>query len=383
MSAPSRVHVAPLDGLRGLAILMVLALHFVGDSTPRGAVDGALVKMATYGTWGVDLFFVLSGFLITGILIDARSAPHYFRNFYVRRTLRIFPLYYSVLLLLFVVLPSLPVPYPAGLAESARHQGWLWPYGTNFYLAAHQDWALPYVSHFWSLAVEEHFYLLWPMIVLFCSPKVLERVCVGVTLGALVLRCALAFRGAGYVELAVLTPLRLDALCVGGFLASVVRSAGLERVGRWAKPLLPAGTALVVLDSIAGARAQGTPHEVLVAARGSFVALTFGALLVLSVVAARTSLLGRIFGNSVMRFFGKYSYGLYVFHGVVAFALYERQTENVLAARLGSHLIAVLVQSAAGVVVSVLVAVASYELFEKHFLRLKDRFAPAAAMTGA
>ncbi|HSQ66390.1 MAG TPA: acyltransferase [Polyangiaceae bacterium] len=378
----TRVHLAPLDGLRGLAIIMVLSLHFIGDSTPRGTLDRAVVKVASFGSWGVDLFFVLSGFLITGILLDAKSSPRYFRNFYVRRTLRIFPLYYGVLLLLFIVLPLLPVPYPGGLAESASHQRWLWPYGTNFYLAAHHDWALPYVSHFWSLAVEEHFYLFWPVIVLLCSPALLRRVCVAVIAVALGLRCALAFRGAGDVELAVLTPLRLDALCVGGLLAELTRSAGIERVARWARPAFVGAAMLVLLDSAAGTRTHGALRDVLLAARGTFVALTFGAMLVLAVVAARTSLLGRFFGSRVMRFFGKYSYGLYVFHGVVAFALYDWRTEDLLARRLGWHLGAVLVQTAAGVALSLLISVASYELFEKHFLRLKDRFAPSAATAG-
>jgi peptidoglycan/LPS O-acetylase OafA/YrhL len=172
---------AALDGLRGFAILMVLFVHFIGDATPHTAVERALVKLANYGIWGVDLFFVLSGFLITGILHDAKSSPHYFRDFYVRRTLRIFPLYYSALALLFGVLPVLPVAYPAGLAESARHQAWLWCYVTNVYLARAGAWALPYVSHFWSLAVEEHFYLLWPIVVLTSTRAALLRICVAVS----------------------------------------------------------------------------------------------------------------------------------------------------------------------------------------------------------
>ena len=143
----SRGHVPVLDGVRGLAIALVLSVHFVGDATPTNGLQRALVKLANYGVWGVDLFFVLSGFLITGILLDSRGTTSYYRSFYVRRALRIFPLYYGVLGLLFVVWPMLAVGYPAGLTESAAHQGWAWSYLVNVYVALHRTWALPYVSH--------------------------------------------------------------------------------------------------------------------------------------------------------------------------------------------------------------------------------------------
>ena len=369
-------HIAALDGIRGLAIILVMFVHFVGDATPGTAGERLVVKLANYGIWGVDLFFVLSGFLITGILYDSREAPRYFHDFYVRRTLRIFPLYYATLAILFIVLPALPIAYPKGLVESAHHQAWVWTYGTNFYVAMHHDWALPYVSHFWSLAVEEHFYLIWPLVVLSFSRPALLRICVATSVFALVLRCVLSAAGAGDVAITALTPCRLDALCAVGFLAIAVRSIGLPAVGRFAKPALPISCALVALTSTWNAVTGGALRDVVLPMRGTFVATTFGALLVLSVAADKTSPLRRFFTSRSMRFFGKYSYGLYVFHGIIAIALYDHVFEQRLTAHLGSHAVAMLVQATVGLAISLAAAILSYELFEKHVLRLKQRFAP-------
>jgi peptidoglycan/LPS O-acetylase OafA/YrhL len=378
---PRDSHVPALDGLRGLAIIMVLFVHFIGDAQPHTAFERVLMKASNYGVWGVDLFFVLSGYLITGILYDSRRSPHYFRNFYMRRILRIFPLYYGVLFVLFFLFPLIPSLYPAGLEESSLHQAWVWPYGINLFIALRGTWALPYISHFWSLAVEEHFYLLWPVVVLAASHKTLLRICAGCAVFSLALRIVLSQAGLNEISVQVLTPCRLDALCTGGVLAVATRSDAREaliRAARIAALVLAASILLVSAWSATTHLLPGVFHPI----RSFLIALFFGALLLVCVHAATGDPIGRFFNHPAMRFFGKYSYGIYVFHGIIAFFLSDRLTENILAGFIGSHLAAVLLQAMAGVGLSVLISVASYEWFEKRFLNLKRWFGEAAPATG-
>ena len=364
-----------LDGVRGLAILLVMAIHFVGDATPHSTLERAVVKAAGYGLLGVDLFFVLSGFLITGLLLEARGEAGYFQNFYARRTLRIFPLYYFVLGVLFVVLPRLTTP--SSLLETAReHQVWLWTYTSNFYLAKTSSWAsLSYVSHFWSLSIEEHFYLLWPMLVAWCEPRMLERVCVGAIVGAVLLRLVLTAAGVSELSISVLTPCRLDTLSTGALLALLARRGDdwrtqlVESSGRW---VLLLGAVIVVLSGFGVVTRLWLPalHQI----RGTLFALFFGAMTLTSLQPV-TRFWGRVFASRTLRFFGKYSYGLYVYHGLFTWLLIDLQADQRLEAWLGSPRLVLIARAVLGTSCSVLVAVCSYELFEKRFLALKRYFA--------
>src|SRR5206468_651405 len=152
--------------LRGLAILLVIAFHTLRVTGKEGLIGRFGAAIQDSGWIGVDLFFVLSGFLITGILLDSLGKPGYFRNFFARRTLRIFPLYYAVLTVSLFLVPALIglQRLPELYHRLLENQLWLWTYAAN-YLQATGRHTLPGFGHFWSLAIEEQFYLLWPFVV--------------------------------------------------------------------------------------------------------------------------------------------------------------------------------------------------------------------------
>jgi peptidoglycan/LPS O-acetylase OafA/YrhL len=226
-----RGHLPGLDGMRGLAILLVLLFHFVGNTVATNWIERAIVGVSNYGSYGVELFFVLSGFLITGILYDARNKPHYFRNFYMRRLLRIFPLYYGVLALVFFIAPLIPLLRGPMLNYLVDRQSWAWLYAVNIYIAKQGDWSFSYLEHFWSLAIEEHFYLFWPLVVFLLAtrPRTLIAVSLGTALCAMLARLTGSLMGLSWWTTYVLTPFRLDGLALGAFLAVTARA----RWGDW------------------------------------------------------------------------------------------------------------------------------------------------------
>ena len=377
-------HVPALDGVRGLAILMVLLFHFVAQTTATNGFEAAVNGVLGYGLLGVDLFFVLSGFLITGILYDSRLQPGYFRSFYMRRVLRIFPLYYGVLAVVFLVLPRVPVLRASEIAGLREHQAWAWLYGVNVYLSLHGGWVLSYIEHFWSLAVEEHFYFVWPLVVwaLASRPRALMGTALAVAALSMAARVAAALAGVNPVAITVLTPFQLDALCLGGFFAVYLRQPGGEAAVRRAIVPMTLLAASVLALQFGLHRFTESGLVLMRAVRGGVFRVLFAAVLLYALFAPASSIGGRLFRSRPMVALGKYSYGLYVYHHFLSYYFVKHDTELVWARAVGSHTLGVVLQALAGIAASMAVAWLSYEAFEKHFLRLK-RFWPSASGAGA
>ncbi len=379
--------VLTLDGLRGLAILLVLFHHFAPEQAPDGDLVMRACRWVGVRGWvGVDLFFVLSGFLITGILYDAKGSAGYFRNFYGRRTLRIFPLYYAALAFFFVGVPLLAqLPgietlyqqhvgsFRMNLENLSGKQAWLWLYGANVKIAVDGSLeSLHFLAPFWSLAVEEHFYLLWPLAVFAFNRSVLLRLCGFGAALALALRVGCVLTGWGTDAAYVLTPCRLDGLCLGGALALLTRGPGGLLAWRTA-----AGRALKVLFPVVAASLVLCRRWDLWMSTVGFtlLALMFTAMLLRVAVAPVGSWTEHFFGNPILRFFGKYSYGLYVLHAPLVFVFGREKMLALLGRWLGSTALALPVYFALLTGASVALALTSWHLLERPFLRLK-RFFP-------
>ncbi len=368
-----------LDGLRGVAVAAVMFCHTVFHCVPQNRFDKAILDVLGSGWLGVDIFFVLSGFLITGILLDTRDNERYFRNFYVRRTLRIFPLYYCIVLVTFTALRLAPSLKSLPTVEITAHPLWFWLYACNVAMALKEAWApLGALGHFWSLAVEEQFYLIWPAVVFACRPRTLMRVCLATMVVSLALRAGLLAEGARLSAL-VLMPARADQLAAGALLALLLRSGlGVDRVRSWARiAFAVAGGVLAVLYLLDPPLKDMTPYMETVGFSLLAIA-TAGAIGVAHDTADGPSRLGRLLAWAPLRFLGKYSYAMYALHVFVLTWLRSWGLDSRVASTLTKHsaLPGMFAYISLVFATTIVLAMLSWNLLESRFLALKDRFAP-------
>jgi peptidoglycan/LPS O-acetylase OafA/YrhL len=352
-----------------------------------------------YGWAGVDVFFVLSGFLITGILYDTRDDPHRVRNFYIRRTLRIFPLYYGVFLAIFLLTPLM-------------HWAWTWQWiAWPLYLGNYLAFLHPHLNndfvrnlvhaqlvsrayprfdlrlgHFWTLCVEEQFYLLWPWIVFAVRDRrKLMAICVAcIVLVPFARHVARVHLPQGLLnnEAALhSTPFRFDTLMVGALIALLYRGAHRERMQRVAQVVLAIATmcalSVCVYRFCFHAYNLGNVverHTSLL----TLVALFSGALMLRALLPGTIAY--RIFNLRWLRLIGTVSYGGYVFHDIphVGYSMAAHYFDHSVLTRY-LHLDADAITAIFAIITTLTMAFLSYRLFELPILSMKDRFTSSNA----
>ncbi len=363
-----------IEMLRALAILLVILQNRTSGSP---AVDSAFGKawalVSGTGWTGVQLFFVISGFLITGILLDSEGHAGRIRHFFMRRVLRIFPLYFAFLAFMFLLLPALSLA-PDWLLETRERQFWMWTYLVN--------WVSPYVGagkfgHLWSLAIEEQFYLLWPWLVVFLPRRRLIRLCLALMVSAPLIRWGLSlFDPAWEASAYTFTIARWDALAMGALLACLVRDPQwLQRLIRLAGPF-----ALLLAVLIAGQLLLFHEYRPVTGTLGplnqSTAALLSVAVLFLAISVDPPA--GAGWKARLARWLltlGKYSYAIYLVHLPLKIWWIDSSPLYVAPDYPGLMQLVVLVYNFLAVLLlSTLVAALTWRFLEQPFLRLKRYF---------
>jgi peptidoglycan/LPS O-acetylase OafA/YrhL len=370
----TRAYYPALDGIRGFAFLLVFLYHYL--DMPWGWV-------------GVEIFFVLSGFLITGILYDSQDEPHRIRNFYVRRSLRIFPLYFATLLIVFSVCRAMQTNLGPGFMAWAFYVGnWIAlmhpttpssPYellSRGYLQSRTHPGMILFLNHFWTLCVEEQFYLVWPAVVFTLRKRRrIMTVCI-----ALIFLCPLArllalhLAPAWLLQASLLnrcTPLRLDAFMFGGLLALVRRGSAPRWLPLAARcGLVAAGLAAIFFAGphlLDGLRHHPYAHP---AGEGTWILslLDLASLCLIVEALCPGSIVYRALSLKPLTWIGRISYGAYVFHYLLIAILGQilvplRITHKMIPTAL------------LGMAVTLVLAWFSFCYFESPFIRLKQRLA--------
>jgi peptidoglycan/LPS O-acetylase OafA/YrhL len=365
-----------LDGLRGIAILLVMLHHFT-YLRPTAGFDAHIGSVLFFFWTGVDLFFVLSGFLITGILLDSRGSERYFSTFYARRTLRIFPLYYLVLFVAFVVLPQFPAVHAVLVGQESPvtlpRQWPYWFYLTNFSIAE-GGWVHGWVDVAWSLAIEEQFYLLWPLLVWLCPPRMFAPLCALILVSQPLARIYARETDVAALSIFVLPWFRLDGFAIGALLALAQRRGLMPSLDRWAPVVAMLAVAGIIGCTIMGGHTWWWNRWIQQYGY-SLIAITGGAMLVSAVARPADSLWPRMLSARWLRAFGKYSYALYLIHAPVMRAVktYVVDPLQLESFGLGPWTVQVLYYGVA-TAPSFALAWLSWRLYEGPILGLKARF---------
>ncbi|MCB0100557.1 MAG: acyltransferase [Anaerolineales bacterium] len=365
-----------LDGLRGIAVVLVMALHLfkrAGYFTEHPVLE-TFTFITTTGWVGVDIFFTLSGFLITSILLRSKTDEHYFKNFYVRRALRIFPLYYAAILFVLFLAPKVEEEFTNQLNVTLP-----------IILLYQQNWALlfkdfhitQYLGITWSLAIEEQFYLIWPFIVYKLDREKLVKFSIGYIAISIIARILGTLLWPNLSQASTFfyytSFARFEEMLFGGLLAVFLTYDGAkEKVKQYVMPLFLTSFALFVLLHILSLPGDPHPeHSSLPLTLGGYTtaALSTVGLIGIFITRPPQNLFRKVFANPVLTFLGTYSYSMYLFHMTAALILLDVFWHSEMRGWKAYFL-----YPASTYAVTIIIALLTWNLLEKHFLGLKTYF---------
>ena len=358
-----RTYYPALDVLRGIAILFVFFYH-----------NFQFLQVFEFGWAGVDLFFVLSGFLITDILLSSSDNKNYFRNFYARRFLRIFPLYYVTLILFFALYPFLfSNEHKAAYQYYSQNQFWFWLHVENWLFVKKGFSTSPYLTHFWSLAIEEQFYLFWPLIIYFLKDlKKIKITIVALIVVALAIRVYMrCYYPANFANYYCNTLTRMDSILIGCLLSIHIKE-GKKISGAVLKWLLAGCVAYFAGGFLLGGSLNlKNPYF---STFGYTIVSVFFASLLYIFLHKDFSILRWLKGSFLLNYLGKISYGIYVFH-IPVYLVLSSLLMKILQKSYGMNsLQALFFIATVSLIVTLVASSLSFYYFEKPFMRLKKHF---------
>lgn len=369
-------HIPILDGIRAYAVLLVCLVHFfqVDENSLYEAnkyIGIFLFKFSQIGLRGVELFFLLSGFLITGILLESKKSPNYFTTFYARRFLRIFPLYYFVLAISFIVIPYL-LPIDAAGEVVIQKQAWLWTYTSNLsHFFGMESWDastnLPSFGHFWSLCVEEHFYIFWPLLIYFSNEKYLPHIMWSIVAISAFSVLFVYFSGDMIPILKWSTIRCAGVLSLGGLIAWYRKNPiTFERIyGLSKKLIVPLGVLFFIVNFIP------RKYEVHDVATFFTSVLFFALLIVLSLEGSKIT--NSLFNHKSLYFIGKISYGIYIYHGLLR-PYYKEYIYGNMQNYMQNGILSSLLYTLICTILSISIAWLSWIVIESPVLKFKKNF---------
>jgi len=316
---------------------------------------------------------VLSGFLITDILLKTVNKRRYFKNFYAKRVLRIFPLYFLSLIIFLVILPRIK-GFPLDLSFYIDHQWWFWTYLQNWFLIFYNVGnTTTAIQHYWSLAVEEQFYIVWPLVIfLIRKPKILLAIAGFLLVSVICIRLymwTIQIKDLNYFGLYTYT--RIDGICIGSMLA-ILQFMRSTFINRYFTGLILLLAAMNFIFYFINKEFHFTYPYFAIVGYTTFAMLF--AIVVHEAIQGGNKVINFLLNIRPLKFFGRISYGLYIFHWPVYLILYGWVDEKVRSVIAISENNTAVLASILLTIIAILISVISFYTFERYFLKKKKAF---------